>query len=95
VYQVSGASCVKADLTLNQPPGKETDPEMTGAVMGHDFVTPTRWKNPDTLILEKHDYYEKLTPSGGIHSFGHLYQITVSFKEDGKASTSWKLRDDR
>ena len=52
--------------------------------MGHDFVTPTRWQDPNTLILEKHDYYEKLRPSSGmIHDLGRLYEITVSFKEDG------------
>ena len=96
VYQLSGNSCVKVDLPLNQPPGQESDREITGAVMGHDFVSPTRWQNPNTLILEKHDYYEKLTPSSGeIHGFDRLYEITVSFKEDGTASTSWKLRHDR
>ena len=96
VYQLSGNLCVKVDLPLNQPPGQESDREITGAVMGHDFVSPTRWQNPNTLILEKHDYYEKLTPSSGeIHGFDRLYEITVSFKEDGTASTSWKLRDDR
>ena len=96
VYQLSGNSCARVDLPLNQPPGQESDRQLTGAVMGHDFVTPTRWENPNTLILEKHDYYEKLTPSSGeIHGFGRLYEITVSFKENGMASTSWKLREDR
>jgi uncharacterized delta-60 repeat protein len=94
VYQVSGKSFVKADLALNQPPGQEKDAEIARAAMGHDFITPTRWKNPNTLILEKHDYYEKLTPSSGeIHGFARLYEITVSFKEDGAANTTWKLRD--
>ena len=95
VYQLSGASFVKADLPLNQPPGKETDPQITGAVMEDDSVTPTRWEKANTLILVRHDYYEKLImSSAGNHSFARNYEITVSFKEDGKASTSWKLRDD-
>ncbi len=95
VYQVSGKSFVKADLALNQPPGQEKDTEIARAAMGHDFITPTRWKNSNTLILEKHDYYEKLTPSSGeIHGFARLYEITVSFKEDGTASASWKLQAD-
>ena len=94
VYQLSGKSFVKMDLPFNQPPGKESDREITGAVMGHDFVSPTRWQNPNTLILEKHDYYEKLTPSSGeIHGFARLYEMTVSFKDDGTASTSWKLQE--
>ena len=96
VYQLSGNSFVKVDLSFNQPPGQESDREIANAVMGHDFVTPTRWENPNTLILEKHDYYETRTPlSGMIHGFARLYEITVSFKEDGTASTSWKLQEDR
>jgi hypothetical protein len=96
VYQLSGNSFAKVDVPLNHPPGQESDREIAGAVMEHDFVTPTRWEKPNTLILEKHDYYEKLTPSSGeIHEFARLYEITVSFKEDGTANTSWKLRDDR
>jgi uncharacterized delta-60 repeat protein len=96
VYQLSGNSFVKVDLPLNQPPGKDSDREVIGAAMIHDFVTPTRWENPKNLILEKHDYYEKLTSSSGeIHQVGRLYDITVSFKEDGTASTSWKIQADR
>jgi len=96
VYQLSGNSFAKVDLPLNQAPGQESDREIARAAMGHDFVTPARWVSPNTLLLEKHDYYEKLTPSSGeIHGFARLYEITVSFKEDGTPSTSWKLRDDR
>jgi hypothetical protein len=96
VYQTSGKSFTKIDLPLDQPPGKESDPEIKGAVMGHEFVSPSQWTNANTLILERHDYYEKLTPaSGTVHGFDRLYEITVSFKEDGTANTSWKLRDDR
>jgi uncharacterized delta-60 repeat protein len=65
-------------------------------VMGHEFVSPVRWADTNRLILERHDYYEKLMPSSGsTHGFGRLYEITVSFKEDGTANTSWNLRDDR
>jgi uncharacterized delta-60 repeat protein len=96
VYQSSDKSFTKIDLPLDQPPGKENDPEIKGAVMGHEFVTPVRWANANTLILERHDYYERLMPpSGSIHGFGRLYEITVSFKNDGTADTAWKLRDDR
>ena len=96
VYQNSYKSFTKIDLPLDQPPGKENDPEIKGAVMGHEFVTPVRWADANTLMLERHDYYEKLMPSSGsTHGFARLYEITVSFKEDGTANTSWKLRDDR
>jgi uncharacterized delta-60 repeat protein len=95
VYQSSDKSFTKIDLPLDQPPGKESDPEIRGAVTGHEFVSPVRWANANTLILERHDYYEKLTIPSGKHSFVRLYEITVSFKDDGTANTSWKLRDDR
>ena len=96
VFQQSDSSFEKVDLSLNQPPGQESDRELIGAVMEHDFITPARWENPNSLILEKHDYYEKLTPSSGtIHGFARHYEITVSFKEDGAASTSWKLQENR
>lgn len=95
VYQNSEKSFTKIDLPFDQPPGKENDPEMKGAVMGHEFVTPVRWTDANTLILERHDYYERLMPpSGSVHGFDRLYEITVSFK-DGTANTSWKLREDR
>ena len=96
VYQNSDKSFTKIDLPFDQPPGKENDPEMKGAVMGHEFITPVRWADANTLILERHDYYERLMPpSGSIHAFARLYEITVSFKDGGMANTSWKLRDDR
>jgi uncharacterized delta-60 repeat protein len=96
VYQNSDKSFAKVNLPLDQPPGKENDPEIKGAVMGHEFVTPVRWADANTLILERHDYYERLMPpSGSVHGFARLYEITVSFKDDGTANTSWKLREDR
>ena len=95
VYQSSGKSFAKVNLPLDQPPGTESDPEIKGAAMGQESLSPVRWTNANTLILERHDYYEMLTPSSGdIHTFGHFYEITVSFKDDGTANTSWKLRND-
>jgi hypothetical protein len=95
IYQNSDKSFTKIDLPFDQPPGKENDPEIKGAVMGHEFVTPVRWADANTLILERHDYYEKLMPSSGsTHGFARLYGITVSFKDDGTANTSWKLSSD-
>ena len=96
VYQISGNSLAKVNLPLDQPPGKESDPEIKGAVMGHEFVSPVRWANANTLILERNDDYEKLTiPARPVPGFARLYEITASFKDDGTAATSWKLRGDR
>ena len=94
VYQSSGNSFAKVNLPLDQPPGKESDPEIKGAVMGHEFVSPVRWANANTLILERNDDYHKLTiPSRPIPGFARVYEITVSFKDDGTPNTSWKLLD--
>jgi hypothetical protein len=94
VYQSSGKSFTKINLPLDQPPGKESDPQIRGAVMGEESVTPTRWAKADTLILERFDHYTKLNPSSGKTDVVRRYEITVSFKEDGTPNTSWKLRND-
>jgi uncharacterized delta-60 repeat protein len=95
VYQSSGKSFTKINLPLDQPPGKESDPQIRGAVMYEESVTPTRWVKADTLIFERFDHYTKLNPSSGRTHVDRSYEITVSFKNDGTANTSWKLRDDR
>jgi hypothetical protein len=95
VYQSSGKSFTKINLPLDQPLGKESDPQIRGAVMDDESVTPTRWAKADTLILKRFDYYVKLNPSSGMTHLLRNYEITVSFKDDGTADTSWKLRDDR
>jgi uncharacterized delta-60 repeat protein len=95
VYQSSGKSFTKINLPLDQPPGKESDPQIRGAVLGQESVTPTRWAKADTLIFERFDHYTKLNPSAGSTHVVRSYEITVSFKGDGTANTSWKLRNDR
>jgi uncharacterized delta-60 repeat protein len=94
VYQSSGKSFTKINLPLDQPPGKESDPQIRGAVLGEESVTPTRWAKADTLIFERFDHYTKLNPSSGRTHVVRTYEITVSFKGDGTANTSWKLRND-
>jgi uncharacterized delta-60 repeat protein len=94
VYQSSGKSFTKINLPLDQPPGKESDAQIRGAVTDEENVTPTRWAKADTLILERFDNYEKLNPSSGRTHVFRTYEITVSFKDDGTANTSWKLRSD-
>ena len=94
VYQSSGKSFTKINLPLDQSPGKESDPQIRGAVMYEESVTPTRWVKADTLIFERFDHYTKLNPSSGRTHVDRSYEITVSFKDDGTANTSWKLRSD-
>lgn len=78
------------------------DKELEAAILGHDHVEPLRWSKPNVVVLEKHEYYEKLKPTTigdtkfeSIHSFDRLYQIIVTIGPDGKATTAWKLRADR
>ncbi|MGI8482123.1 MAG: hypothetical protein ACR2MF_08680, partial [Chthoniobacterales bacterium] len=95
VYQLLGDSFSRVDLPLNNPPGREDDAEIKGAVVGHEFIEPMKWAKAKELILERHDYYESLAASGSIHGFDRLYEITVVLREDGSADTTWKRRQDR
>jgi hypothetical protein len=102
VYQLSGESFVRVEVPLSEVPGRANDAELQGAILGHDYVEPLRWSKPNVLVLEKHEYYEKLKPATigetkfeSIHSFDRLYQITVTIGPDGKAAATWKLRTDR
>ncbi|MGI8821291.1 MAG: hypothetical protein ACR2ID_10570 [Chthoniobacterales bacterium] len=94
VYQISGKSFAKVELAFDKPPGRETDHELAGAAMESDWVSPEHWTNANTLTLKKQDDYGKLTAPTGIYRFFRVYEITVSFKEDGTAAVSWKLQTD-
>jgi hypothetical protein len=102
VYQLSGESFARVEVPLGEVPGRADDTELQGAILGHDYVEPLRWSKPNVLILEKHEYYEKLKPATigetkfeSIHSFDRLYQITATIGPEGKATAVWKLRTDR
>jgi hypothetical protein len=102
VYQLSGDSFTRVDLTLSEVPGRDSDTELERAILGHEYTEPVRWQKANVLVLEKHEYYEKLKPTAigdvkfeSIHGFDRLYQITATFDADGKATVVWKLRKDR
>ena len=102
VYQISGESFARLDLSLAEVPGREHDTELEGAVLGHEYTEPLRWEKPNVLILERHEYYEKYKPVvvetvkfNSIHSFDRLYRITVTIAADGTARAVWKLRKER
>jgi len=102
VYQLFGESFARVEVPLGGVPGRADDTELQGAILGHDYVEPLRWSKPDVLVLEKHEYYEKLRPTTigdtkleSVHSFDRLYQITATISPDGKATAVWKLRTDR
>jgi hypothetical protein len=97
VYQVSGESFARVGLPLGEVPGRETDAELEGAILGHEYIEPIRWEKPAVLVLERHEYYEKLKPTTidnvtfeSIHPFDRWYQITATIGPDGKATLVWK-----
>jgi hypothetical protein len=100
VYQLSGESFRRVELTPGEPPGRSEDRELEGTILGHEYTEPLRWEAPNVLVLERHDYYEKLKPAEiegvkfeSIHGFGRLYEITATIAPDGTAAAEWKLRD--
>jgi hypothetical protein len=101
VYQAAGESFTRVDLPLSDVPGRESDEELKGAILGHDYIEPVRWEKPNVLVLERHEYYEKLGPTEidglkfeSIHTLSRWYRITATIAPDGKAAVIWKLRKD-
>ena len=101
VYQLSGESFTRVELPLSEVPGRDSDTELERAILGHEYTEPIRWQKPNVLVLERHEYYEKLKPTAigdvkfeSIHGLGRLYQITATIDPDGKATLAWKLRKD-
>ena len=102
VYQLSGESFSRVEVNLSDVPGRESDEELKGAILGHDYIEPVRWEKPNVLVLERHEYYEKLRPTEvdglkfeSIHTLARWYRITATIAPDGKAAVVWKLRKDR
>ncbi|CAN5475973.1 hypothetical protein BH18VER1_BH18VER1_18470 [soil metagenome] len=99
VYQLSGEAFTRVDLRPDNPPGRESDTELQNAILGHKYTKPLRWLKPNVLLLQHHEYYEKLKPMTAegsafesIHPFDRLYEITGTIPPDGHATAVWKLR---
>jgi len=82
-------------------PGRESDKELEGAILGHEYTEPVRWQKPNVLVLRRHEYCRKMMPTkvdnmtfDSIHDLARLYQITATIDPDGKATLAWKLRKD-
>ncbi len=102
VYQRTGESFRRLDLSFDAAPGSESDAELKEAIPGHGFTEPVRWEKSNVLVLQRHEYYEKLEPLtvGGstfksVKPFARQYRITATIAPDGKAAVVWKLRPDR
>jgi hypothetical protein len=102
IYQLSGDLFTRVELPLSEVPGRESDTELERAILGHEYTEPIRWQKPNVLVLQRHEYYEKLKPTEigdvkfeSIHTFDRLYQNTATIDSNGKATLVWKLRKDR
>ncbi len=101
VYQLSGDTFGRVDLSLGKVPGRENDAELEGAILGHVYTEPERWPKPNVLVLTRHEYYQKKIPTkldnltfDFIHDLARWYEITATIHQDGKATTVWKPRRD-
>jgi hypothetical protein len=102
VCQIAGESFAKVEMPMTEVPGREKDEELKGAGLGHEYTEPIRWAKPDVLILQRHEYYQKIRPTSvegitfdEVHSFDRLYEIIATMTPEGKSIVSWKLRKDR
>ncbi len=98
VYQLAGDGFTRVELSLGAAPGQEDDPELKTAVPGHIYTEPVKWRKPNVLLLQRHEYYGVLRPTtigkqtfDSIGSLSRRYQITATIAPDGKGSTVWKL----
>lgn len=101
VYQLSGETFTRVELPLSAVPGRDTDSELKGAILGHEYTEPMRWKKPNVLVLRRHEYYRKMMPTtvdnltfDSIHDLARQYLITATIASDSKATLVWKLRKD-
>ncbi|CAN5758709.1 hypothetical protein BH20VER1_BH20VER1_04150 [soil metagenome] len=101
VYQRTGDSFTRVDLSLGEAPSHAADKELEGAKTEHVFTEPVRWRKPNVLVLSRHEYYRKMMPTvidnvkfDSIHDLARQYEITITFAADGKADVVWKLNKD-
>lgn len=102
IYQLSGESFTRIELSLAEVPGRDSDTELERAILGHEYTEPVRWQKSNVLILKRHEYYRKMMPTkvdnltfDSIHDLARQYQITATIDPDGKATLVWKLQKDR
>jgi hypothetical protein len=53
VYQLSGETFARVELPLGEVPGRESDKELEGAILGHEYTEPVRWQKPNVLVLQR------------------------------------------
>lgn len=101
VYQLESDSFARVDLPLREAPGPESDHELEGAILGHEYTEPVRWQKPNVLVLTRHAYYQKMMRTkidnltfDSIHDLGRMYQITATIDPDGKSHATWKRLED-
>lgn len=76
VWQEEGKRLVRRELPKITLPGLAEDAELADAELQWEHVEPLRWKTPETLELQLHDYFEKLREDRSIDSIGRTYTVT-------------------
>ena len=101
VYQLSGESFTRVELSLGEMPGPANDPELKGAALGHEYTEPIRRQKPNVLILRRHEYYRVKKPMkignetfDTIEDLGRQYQITATIDPKGRGTVTWKRGED-
>ena len=101
LFEVADRSCKRIDITPTAPPDRVSDRELDNAILGHEHTEPVRWLTGDTLLLQRHEYYQTLRPGeigevkfDQVHSFDRLYEVTIKIEPDGRATADWKRREE-
>gem|GEM_PF-852050 len=97
VYELRGNSFARVELSLQKAPDQGEDEELKGAIPGHIYTEPLEWLKPNVLRLQRHEYYRKMMPTvldgvtfNSIRDLSREYEITLTFKPDGKVTAKWK-----
>jgi hypothetical protein len=102
VFQRAGAGFSRVNLPLAEAPGSKEDPRLKRAVLGHEHTEPLRWERPNVLLLQRHEYYERLEPTKSegiefesIKPFDRLFHIEAVIGADGKGDVKWTEQTER
>ena len=101
LFEVTGDSCQRIEIAPTSPPDRADDRELDRAILGHEHTEPLRWINADTLVLQRHEYYQRLRPRqiekvqfNEVQSFDRLYEITVEIEDERTATAHWDRKRD-
>lgn len=102
LYRVTAEKWQRVDVALDKVPGRDTDTELQGAIARHEYTEPIRWKAPNSLLLERHEYYEKMKPLvignetfNSMSQLSRWYDVTITIAGDGAPKLTWKTHKEQ